>query len=314
MLWKGCRIRNALTTADFPSRAASVTPLGALSQVTNLKNHSYLFVDNALHFRGELVNGGPLQRGEKRCRSQVDNMCPFRADLPESFTEAVMHGKHVGHFECCSESDLVEAAKAGVDDALERLFISYPPIRRIIRSLSRQYDPNGRAGEELEAAARLGLVEAIRRFEPAKGVKFTTFAFHFVRGAMLKALYSRNQRREWAAGRQAITCVPFESLAEDCDLAANDPEAELARRDDQYGIEIGYAKVEKRPTELAVRDFVAELPPNQRGIVQDVFWNEMSHAEAARQRGVSRPAVSRTLHRVFKRGESELGSHSEAFA
>jgi RNA polymerase sigma factor (sigma-70 family) len=225
-----------------------------------------------------------------------------------------MHGKHVVHLERCSEADLVEAAKAGDDDALERLFISYPPIRRIVRSLSRQYDPNGRASEELEAAARLGLVEALGRFQPARGVKFTTFAFNFVRGAMLKALYSRTQRREWAAGQRAVTFVPFGPESEDQNFSADDPEAELARRDDQYGIETGYTKVERRPTEQAVRDFVAELPANQRGIVRDVFWNGTSHAEAAQRRGVSRPAVSRTLQRVYKRGERELVGHLEALA
>ena len=225
-----------------------------------------------------------------------------------------MHGKHVVHLERCSESDLVEAAKAGNDDALERLFISYPPIRRILRSLSRQYDPAGCAADELEAAARLGLVEALRRYETGRGVKFTTFAFNFVRGAMLKALYSRTQRREWAAGRQAVTLVPFGPGSEDYGSSADDPEVEIARHDDQYGIETGYAKVENRPTEEAVRDFVAELPMNQRGIVRDVFWGGMSHAEAAKRRGVTRPAVSRTLHRVFKRGERELGSHFEALA
>lgn len=230
-----------------------------------------------------------------------------------------MHGKHVVHLERCSESDLVEAAKAGNDDALERLLISYPPIRRIIRSLGRQYDPerragDERAGDELEAAARLGLVEALRRFEPARGVKFTTFAFKFIRGAMLKALYSRAQQREWAAGRQTTILVPFGPGSEDYGSSADDPEAEIARRDDQYGIETGYAKVERRPTEEAVRDFVAELPASQRGIVRDVFWGGMSHAEAAKRRGVTRPAVSRTLQRVFKRGERELGSHFEALA
>ena len=225
-----------------------------------------------------------------------------------------MHGRHVVHLERCSESDLVEAAKAGDDDALERLFISYPPIRRIVRSLGRQYDPDGRAGDELEAAARLGLVEALRRFDQARGVKFTTFAFNFVRGAMLKGLYSLNQRREWAAGRQTVTLVPFGPRSEDYGSSADDPEAEIARRDDQYGIETDYAKVEKRFAEQAVRDFVAGLPANQRGIVRDVFWGGMSHAEAAKRRGVTRPAVSRTLQRVFKRGESELRGHFEALA
>ena len=225
-----------------------------------------------------------------------------------------MHGKHVVHLERCSEAALVDAAKAGDESAVERLLISFPPIRGIVRSLSRYYDPAGHAGEELEAAARLGLVEALRRFDPDRGVKFTTFAYNFVRGAMLKALYSNAQRRDRAAGRKPVMVVPFAPESEECETPKAGPEAELAQRENHYGIEPGFGEVERRSSEQAVRDFVALLPPNQRGIVRDVFWHGMSHAEAAQRRGTSRPAVSRTLSRVYRRGERQLCAHLEALA
>jgi RNA polymerase sigma factor (sigma-70 family) len=210
-----------------------------------------------------------------------------------------MHGKHVVHLERCPEAALVDAAKAGDESAVERLLISFPPIRGIVRSLSRYYDPAGHAGEELEAAARLGLVEALRRFDPDRGVKFTTFAYDFVRGAMLKALYSNAQRRDRAAGRKPVMVVPFAPESEECETPKAGPEAELAQRENHYGIEPGFG---------------ALLPPNQRGIVRDVFWHGMSHAEAAQRRGTSRPAVSRTLSRVYRRGERQLCAHLEALA
>jgi RNA polymerase sigma factor (sigma-70 family) len=221
-----------------------------------------------------------------------------------------MYGKNAVHLDCCSEEELVGAAKAGDDVALERLLESYPPIRRIIRSLSRRYDPDGHAREELGAAARLGLIEALRGFKPGREVKFTTYAFNFVRGEMLKALYSQGQRREWRARRPHIALVPLQATSVD----GNVVEEELASRDESFGVETGYAVAERRPSEEAVRHFVAELPENQREIVHDVFWDGMSHTEAAERRGVSRPAVSRTLHRVYKRGERELGGHLDALA
>lgn len=225
-----------------------------------------------------------------------------------------MYGKRVVHLERCSEAVLVDAAKDGDEDALKRLLIGFPPIRGTVSSLARFYDPADRAGDELEAAARLGVIEALRRFDAARGVKFTTFAYNFIRGAMLKALYSNAQRRHWAAGRRAMSFVPFGSESEEGENPEGGPEAKLARRDDHYGVDAGYAKVERQPSEQAVRDFVAQLPSNQRGIVRDVFWGGMSHAEAAQRRGVSRPAVSRTLNRVYRRGERQLGAHLEALA
>lgn len=214
----------------------------------------------------------------------------------------------------CFEKDLVGAAKGGDREALERLLVSYPPIQRIVRSLSRRYDPDGRASEELNAAARLGLLEALRRYEPSRGAKFTTYAFNFVRSEMLKAIYSQSQRRDWAAGRPAITVVPLQSTSLEDDEAEDMIERELADHDDSFGVEEGYAAVERRPSEEAVRLFVAELPENQREIVRDIFWDGMSHTEAAHSREVSRPAVSRTLHRVFQRGRRELGGHLTVLA
>jgi RNA polymerase sigma factor (sigma-70 family) len=221
-----------------------------------------------------------------------------------------MLGKHVVHLGRCSEAHLVDAAQKGDEDAFELLLLSFPPIRRIVRSLVRFYDPADRASEELEAAARLGLVEAVRQFDSTRGVRFTTFSYNFVRGAMLKALYSNAQRRDWAAGRPPVKFAPFVVESEEGET----PEAELARRDGDYDIESGYADVERKSSEQDVRDFVAQLPSNQQRIIHDVFWDGMSHAEAARRRGVSRPAVSRTLNRVYRRGERHLGACFEALA
>jgi RNA polymerase sigma factor for flagellar operon FliA len=225
-----------------------------------------------------------------------------------------MYRESVVYPDFCSEKELVDAAKGGDREALERLLVSYPPTQRIVRSLSRRHDPDGRASEELNAAARLGLLEALRRYEPSRGAKFTTYAFNFVRSEMLKAIYSQSQRRDWAAGRPRIVVVPLQSTSLEGDEAEDVIEREMANRDDSFGLEEGYAAVERRPSEEAVRLFVAELPENQREIVRDIFWGEMSHTEAAQSREISRPAVSRTLHRVFQRGRRELGGHLTVLA
>jgi RNA polymerase sigma factor (sigma-70 family) len=225
-----------------------------------------------------------------------------------------MYGKHAVHPDLCSEEELVGAARGGDDLALERLLTSYPPIQRIISSLSRRYDPDGHAREELWAAARLGLVEALRGFEATREVKFTTYAFNFVRGEMLKALYSQGQRREWRAGRPHLKLVPLHATSGDADDCEDLVEQELAARDENFGVDPGYAESEMMPSEDAVRRFVAGLPENQREVVRDVFWDGLSHTAAADRRGVSRPAVSRTLDRVYKRGRRELRGHLEALA
>jgi RNA polymerase sigma factor for flagellar operon FliA len=58
----------------------------------------------------------------------------------------------------------------------------------------------GTAAEDLVADGCVGMLDAIERFEPARGLKFETFALLRVRGAMLDSL-----RRTGDVARNAIT-------------------------------------------------------------------------------------------------------------
>ncbi len=56
----------------------------------------------------------------------------------------------------------------------------------------------------------------------------------------------------------------------------------------------------------AVGTFVRGLTQLQRTTVHAIFWRGLSQAEVARQLGVSKPAVTKTLRRVYARGRAEL--------
>ena len=212
-----------------------------------------------------------------------------------------------------SELDLVDAARQGSHPAMEYLVVSYGPIQGVIKSLARSVDTYGLAGDELAAAARLGILEALRRFDPDRGARFSTYAYNFIRGEMIKAWYSQGRQREWNAGRPTPKLVP---LATESDDGAGEQtcEAELFARDSSFGLDHGYSRADKELSAEAVRSFVAALPPGQHAVIHDVFWSGQSHAETARRRGVSRPAVSRTLRRAFERGRRDLADHQECLA
>jgi len=207
----------------------------------------------------------------------------------------------------------VNAAQQGSHLAGEYLVVGYGPIQRLIKSLARSLDPLDLAGDELTAAARLGILEALRRFDPDRSVRFSTYAYNFIRGEMTKARYSQGRRREWNAGRPSPKLVPLSTESDD-EITEQTCEAELFARDSSFGLDRGYSGVEKEPSMEAVRAFVATLPPGQHAVIRDVFWGGQSHAETARRRGVSRPAVSRTLRRVFERGHRDLADHRECLA
>jgi len=216
-----------------------------------------------------------------------------------------MSGKHIVPLQYRSEQDLVSAARDGDDRAIEHLAISHPPIRSIITTLKRRLDPGSRAQDDLEGAARLAVLEALRAYKPARGARFSTYAYYFIRGAMLKMLYPNSERYRDNGTLQRVRHISLETPADaDCEHPGHD--LEMLKNDADYGSDPEYAAVENAARDAEVRRFVAGLPVNQRSIVTEVFWNERTHGEVAVRLGTSRPAVTRTLQRVYARGERDI--------
>jgi RNA polymerase sigma factor (sigma-70 family) len=208
-----------------------------------------------------------------------------------------------------SESCLIRDAQSGDSRAAEYLLTQHPPVLALLASLRRSIDPLNLAPADLESAGRLALLEALQRFDPGRGAKFATYAYHFVRGAMLAELYPHvERRRERARGDERLKLVALAGPGPQDADADDGYERDLLARDPDYGTDPGFARVEDaRPA--AARAFVAGLPVSQREIVEAVFWGEQTHDEVAAARGVSRPAITRALARVYARGAKELAHH-----
>ena len=63
--------------------------------------------------------------------------------------------------------------------------------RRLARHLAQRYVRGGDQSEDLEQVAYLGLVKAARRFDPDRGVAFTTFAVPTVLGELRRHVVER---------------------------------------------------------------------------------------------------------------------------
>jgi len=217
-----------------------------------------------------------------------------------------MNGRLSVPEKCRPEAGLVRAAQSGDCRAKEYLLTQHAPVLALLASLRRSIDPFNMAAADLEASGRLALLEALQRFDASRAVKFTTYAYNFVRGAMLAEMYPHvERRRERTNGVERVRLVAL--VAEGA--GGNDGyESDLLAHDPDYGAEPGFARVEDvRPA--AVRAFVASLPASQREIVEAIYWDERTHEEIADERGVSRPAISRALARVHARGAKELVQH-----
>jgi DNA-directed RNA polymerase specialized sigma24 family protein len=136
-----------------------------------------------------------------------------------------------------------------------------------------------------------------------------------VRGAMLKVLFAGSRPPSDEEQTRAVRLVSIEAPTTGEDAAENEGyERELFARDTQYGIDPGYDRVLTADRDAEIRAFVAGLGDGQRSIVVDLFWHHRTHAEIAKERGVSRPAVSRALARAYKRGRSALAGHEVSLA
>lgn len=217
-----------------------------------------------------------------------------------------MPGKYIVPPKHRSEAMLVHAAQQGEERAVEHLVLAHPPIRSLVGSLKRQLDRDGRAPDDLESVARVAILEALRSFNPARGARFTTYAYYFIRGAMLKALYPPSERLRENDTVSRIRFVSFDQRNDPNSERDVSHEQKLLSSDPTYGIDPEYARVENADRDKSLRCFVAALPPNQRSITTAVFWEGRTHREVAAERGTSRPAVTRTVQRVLARAGRDL--------
>lgn len=83
------------------------------------------------------------------------------------------------------EKEIAARAKAGDQEAFRRLVESN---LRFVISIAKQYLGYGLPLSELIAAGNYGLIEAAKRFDPDKGVKFISYAVWWIRQAIMQAL------------------------------------------------------------------------------------------------------------------------------
>ncbi|MCW2674251.1 MAG: polymerase, sigma 28 subunit, SigD/FliA/WhiG [Frankiales bacterium] len=113
------------------------------------------------------------------------------------------------------------------DDERELVERHLPLVHQVVGRVAAHY-PRHADREELTQAARLGLVEAALRFDPARGVPFGSWAMLRVRGAILDAVRAldfapralRSAERHVLAAREELLCR-LGRLATDDEVAAH---------------------------------------------------------------------------------------------
>ncbi|HSL56266.1 MAG TPA: SigB/SigF/SigG family RNA polymerase sigma factor [Acidimicrobiales bacterium] len=217
--------------------------------------------------------------------------------------------------------------------------------RYIADRAARRFPNRTLSPDDVHQVAYLGLLKAVERFDPERGVKFTTFAEPTISGELKRhfrdhAWDVRVPRRahdlHQAVKRTAEDLVSelgrsptMREIAARMGVSPDDvamaAEADRARRakslsapvgdDDGGGATVGDRigvddpAIEVVAEKLTVRELVADLPEREREIIRLRFEERLSQSEIGERVGISQMHVSRLLRRTL--GELRAKVHPE---
>ena len=177
--------------------------------------------------------------------------------------------------------------------------------------------------DDLIAYGQLGLAESAQKFDPDCGVRFTTFAYYRVRGA----IYDGVSKMNWTS-RARLRRMRFREMADDVlqsessksetggETAGSDDDADwLGRMTERLAIvylasgdddsdsnvlsetpdqhEIPSKVVANREMQTTLRKFVDELPVDAKRLINGIYFEGFSLTEAADRAGISKSWASR---------------------
>jgi RNA polymerase sigma-B factor len=203
--------------------------------------------------------------------------------------------------------------------------------RDLAAALARRYANRGEPADDLEQVAMIGLINAVDRFDPARGVAFPAFATPTILGELRRHFRDRTWPVHVPRGLKddhaLVTATAgvltgrlgrSPTIAEIVDEASISEERVLdalaaqgayrpsslsgapgADGDDESELAIaveepGYHLAEGR---TALRDGLAKLPPRERVILHLRFDHGMIQSDIARILGISQMHVSRLISR-----------------
>lgn len=158
--------------------------------------------------------------------------------------------------------------------------------------------------------ARVGLLEAIDRFEPARGYRFETYAASRINGAILNGIEQSSEIQQQIAARKCILSQRIASLDEG-EAAPSTPGMVFARLAElAIGLAVGFALedtgmhgggdypdnsyhgAEMKQLRARVRAAVATLPDKQRQVIHAHYLQHQAFADVAAAMFLSRGRVA----------------------
>lgn len=147
----------------------------------------------------------------------------------------------------------------------------------LARTLARRVRVSTAAADadDMASAALLGLIDAVDRFEPGRGVPFEAYASLRIRGAMIDELRRMDERGRRATSETQPLSMSLDGLVEEDwqrFLATDDELDEPFEREDLRG---------------RVQRALDMLPPRQREVLARYYADALTLREAGARMGIS---------------------------
>lgn len=195
----------------------------------------------------------------------------------------------------------------------DEMFMLHQGLVRAIAWKTHQRLPRNVEMDDLVAYGQIGLLEAIAAFDATRGRKFTTYAWHRIRGAMLdglgtmawfdRAAFEGRQYERKPTDNAATAASPAaQGVAAD---AAEKPPARRPVQTDLQNVSVmsreGDAGEASLHLELVMflRDLLSALPEREAALVRGTFFEGRTLTEAARRVGISTAWASRLQTRTL---------------
>ena len=212
---------------------------------------------------------------------------------------------------------LYQSAREGDAKATEALLLRH---RKLVFAAVKHFLRRGAEQEDIIQAGMVGLLSAIRRFDPSKGYAFSTFAVPHIMGEMRRWVRKSGAFSAWGGYRSAVEACQKEHAAAHLGEAAKrvgllPEEAAFLLSADMIDLPDDRAP-EALETALIHADFdaaIQTLCEREREIVFFRYFKGESQTACAAHFGLSQAQISRIEKSILRRLRGRMGEAENKF-
>lgn len=178
--------------------------------------------------------------------------------------------------------------------------------------------------------ARVGLLEAVDRYDPGRGVQFKTFAAHGIRGSVLDGIVLLTEQHGQAHARARALAARTESVSHRRDEAVG-PDLLKYLAEVGMGLALGfmlegtgmvedaglhaggrdpmYGAVELKQTRRRLHGLIDSLPPQERKVIHHHYLQGLPFEEVADAMGLTKGRISQIHRRALDTLRDRMAEH-----